>query len=836
MIRHVERPPAAAEVPRMSSPPGPPAAARPPRPRNRPLRTLFNRLSFRIKFVVVGLAIAGPLATLAGFAASTYWQAVVFARDRTQAIELSTQVRDLMHSLALHRGLSAQVLAGAEGRSRALVEQQRDLAERLPRTLAGFDTPRWQAVGPPDPAGIAEEVAALMRLPDAADPRRNFERHNEVIDALRAVLYRLSLGAAGRNARLASAVYDIGFAGLPSLMEDLARQRGAGSGVLAQSQYDPSELTGYMLYAGAAVQRLAQLRADRASLRDIAAAIDGDPPGPGAAAGGERGGLVDALNQAEVFSQRSLAQVMSRDGGAERAHEHFAEGTSAIQALDAVAQRIAASLQARAVADQRDAERGLALSTAALGLVIAALALVYLEFERSTVLRLRLLQLASQHIANGHFDREARVDGADEIAALGTALDTMRQRLRQALDERAGALAAREFDRARAEFLARWSHDLRTPLAALLGFASLLDAEPDAALGDRQRADLGRIRLAAEHLLALVDDLLALSVDAAAALPAADASGRPPAHEPGPGPRLALRDDRVSVDAAAAQAIVLTSHLARAAGVVVQQHDSPKGPCWARGDRTRLVQVLSNLVGNAIKFNRPGGRVDLRSGQDDAGHAWVAVEDTGSGIAAADLGRVFTPLDRLDAAERGIPGTGLGLATVKRLAEDMGGQVAVTSRVGEGSRFTVTLQAAPPEPAAAGPSAAPGRAPAPRGRLAYVEDDETNALLLQAVLRRLPGVELTVFATAAQALQAAGPFDLWLIDGQLPDGDGFGLLAELRARHGPALRAVMYSADARTQAGERARAMSFLDYWIKPMPPQALAQGLARWLSPAAPG
>jgi signal transduction histidine kinase len=812
--------------------------------RRRGLRRLFARLSFRTKFIVVGLVVAGPLFLLAGFAAATFDQEVRRAQARELALQQSERARALMVAVATHRGLSARVLAGGEGLSSELVRQQREMMAMVGPMVDAFSTPEWQAIGLPDPESVAEELRALLVLPDARNPGRNFERHNEVIDALLAVVYRTGNRVAATQKPTEGGTFDLSFVTLPALMEDLGRMRGWGSGVLQEQGWSEFETRQHLMYAGAARQRLVHLRADRHTLREVQDLIG---------RAGEPNPLVQALNRADAFSRRSLAVVLAQEGGDDASEAHFAEGTAAIAALNAVNRALADTLVAATRDALARAERGRAASIAALVLLLLALAWVYREFERSTVLRLRTLQSASGRLARGEFDARVPVEGSDEIAQLASALDTMRERLRSAVDDSAEALAARESDRAKTDFLARWSHDLRTPLTAVLGFARLL-GERGGGLNADQRADLAHIQSAGQHLLALVNDVLEIAQ--------AEAGG------------VVLADEPIALAPLLAESQQLLRPVAAEAGVTLHAPGPGAAALWVQGDRTRLLQVMGNLLSNAVKFNQRGGEVRIEVGVRAVATAaapapaapgpWVevTVQDNGPGIAAELLPRLFQPFERLDAAQRGIPGSGLGLATARRLVERMGGEIAVRSTPGAGSRFTLVLRGAPaaasvhlatPAPLtsatavddeADGADGAVGavgaHAPAADarsglcGRVVYVEDNPVNVMLMQAMLAERTAIELSICTTAAEALADPGPYALWIIDRQLPDGDGITLLAELRARHGAGLRAVMFSADALPELRARALEAGFLDHWTKPLELEDLLAALRRLLPPAA--
>jgi signal transduction histidine kinase/CheY-like chemotaxis protein len=593
---------------------------------------------------------------------------------------------------------------------------------------------------------------------------------------------------------------------MPMLVESLGRQRGWGSAVLQQEQFSDSEVARHLMLAGAVAQRLELFEADRRSLAELDRLLQSQGQGAGAA---ERL-LRNAVAEAEVFSQRSLAQVLSRAGGSTTAAQHFAEGTTAIERLLAGSREVTRLLQVRTAHQQARAAAWLRVAQAALLLLLLVLAAVYLAFERTTVQRLLTLKAASGRIAAGDFDDRVAVEGSDEIAALARALDTMRQGLRQAVDDRANALAERETERERTEFLARWSHDLRTPLAAVLGFARLLGNPQHGALSAAQQADLERIETAAEHLLQLVDDVLAVSTQALreAAPLATPLALAAPVHD----------------------ALTLLEPEAAARGVSLQAQLPPNLPA-AQADRTRLVRVLGNLVANAVKFNQRGGWVRVSAALEGT-ELRIDVADNGPGIAVADQPRLFKPFERLDAGARGVPGTGLGLATVRRLLESQGGRIALTSpalAAGGGCTFSVWL------PQASAGAAAPAERIHTTGhKLAYVEDNPTNVELMRAMLAVCGHDGLVVCPDGASALRAAGTgehFDLWIIDRQLPDSDGLQLLAELTRRLGQRPHAVLFTADAMPERRQQALDAGFADCWTKPLALESLQAGLARLLS-----
>ncbi len=800
--------------------------------RSRVLR-LFNRLSFRVKFVSVGLLVAAPLCLLVAYVAATSHDTVRQAQEREQALMLGQDVRALLAAVAQHRELSAGVLAGQEGLSSSLVTHQGQMLERAAVVQQELAQARWQGLMRPSEQFLSSQIDTLRSLPDSLAPERNFERHNEIIDRLMAVIYRLGLTVTPGERWLGDApAYDTVFYKLPALIEHVSRQRAWGTAVLTLGQFSAPEMHHFMLFAGTGAQHTRQLMADRRTLDDLAAIL---PPAAGSPS------LRDALNEADVFIGRSIAQVLFQTTGDDAAEQHRREGQNAILALQGVNSRLSAELLRRAGFAREEAEQQRNVAFVALTSVLLLIGALYLAFERSTVTRLRSLQLASARLARGDFDKTIDIDGSDEIAELGQSLDRMRSQLLQAVNESADALASRAAERAKTAFLARWSHDLRTPLAAVLGYAELLDDRAGSSLTADQRADLRRIETAGKHLLALVNDVLEIaSTDAREVL---------------------LRDEAVDLVQVARDAIDLVAATAAAEHIAITLEEPPAA-LWARGDHTRLLQVLTNLASNAVKFNRQGGQVRVRLLEGGARKVRIEVIDSGAGIESSHLPKLFQPFERLDAMARGIPGTGLGLATVKRLVEAMGGEVRVRSQPGEGSCFSVELLQAdeplmtsrpadtPVAAAAPGPDAAitaieparpsdpaSGSAPAGRlcGRVAYVEDNEVNAALLTALLDSRTDIALTVFdsAEAALAAPAEPAFDLWIVDRQIGTVDGLSLLPALRAQHGQDLRALMFSADATPEARELARKAGFLDFWAKPASLEQVLQSLQRWLDTA---
>ena len=239
--------------------------------------------------------------------------------------------------------------------------------------------------------------------------------------------------------------------------------------------------------------------------------------------------------------------------------------------------------------------------------------------------------------------------------------------LKKAQQELSQREEAERATRAKTEFLSRVSHELRTPLNAILGFGQLLEVEP---LSERQHASVEQIMKGGRHLVELVNELLEIS-------------------------RIESGEFKVSlspVDVATAVQDILHLLQPLAAGCNVSITEvNVSGTTCARADEQRTKQVLLNLLSNAIKYNRSGGSVGVSVAGTGDEFVTVRITDTGHGIADEDLGRLFSPFDRLGAEQSPVEGTGLGLALSKLMVEAMHGHLAVESTVDVGSTFVLEL-------------------------------------------------------------------------------------------------------------------------------------------------
>ncbi len=385
---------------------------------------------------------------------------------------------------------------------------------------------------------------------------------------------------------------------------------------------------------------------------------------------------------------------------------------------------------------------------------------------------------------------------------------TERKRLDQALHETNLALQKAKFvaeraNLAKSDFLSNMSHELRSPLNAILGFTQLIDSgSPLPTPG--QKSSIDQILRAGWYLLELINEILDLALIESGKMSLSQES-------------MSLAD--VLGDC---QAMIEPQASKRGIRVVFPRLDAA---CFVKADQTRVKQVFINLLSNAIKYNREGGQVDVTCSARNAGRMRISFQDTGLGMSPDDLSQLFQPFNRLGQQAGTEEGTGIGLVVSKRLVELMDGAIGVESTVGVGSVFWVELHSAlAPQavdehiPLVAAPSQV--QADAPLRTLLCVEDNPANLMLVERLLARRTDIRLLSARDGGRGIQIARAEqpDVILMDINLPGISGLDALRTLADDPATAhIPVIALSANAMPRDVERGLAAGFFRYLTKPI-------------------
>jgi PAS domain S-box-containing protein len=407
--------------------------------------------------------------------------------------------------------------------------------------------------------------------------------------------------------------------------------------------------------------------------------------------------------------------------------------------------------------------------------------------------------------ATTFYDRDGTLQGV-----FAAARDvTERKRLDQVLREKNVELessksVAEKANLAKSEFLSSMSHELRSPLNAILGFAQLMESDAAPATPS-QKASIDEILRAGWYLLELINEILDL---------AQIESGK-----------LSLSKEPTLLAEVMLECQAMIEPQAQSHGIHMT-FPSADVPCYVAADRTRLKQVLMNLLSNAVKYNQAGGTVVVDITGSTPERIRINVRDSGAGLSPEKLAQLFQPFNRLGQEQGAEQGTGIGLVMSKRLVQLMGGVLGVESHVGEGSVFWCELDAAMApdlEVRVAEPAPvplAPAAAGMPQHTMLYVEDNPANLGLVKQLIARRPTIRLLTAADGNMGIRLARAQqpDMILMDINLPGISGIEALKILRDDPATAhIPIVALSANAMPRDIERGLAAGFFSYLTKPI-------------------
>lgn len=435
-------------------------------------------------------------------------------------------------------------------------------------------------------------------------------------------------------------------------------------------------------------------------------------------------------------------------------------------------------------------------------------------FTQTIVARVRTIRDSAIHLVKGEPLALPSIS-RDELGELTSELEHASQLLTQSAQEaHLARVEAEEASAAKSNFLSRTSHELRTPLNAILGFAQIL--ENDLPEG-RQKDSATLIHNAGQHLLKLINEVLDIS-------------------------RIESGDISMSME------VIVLNHLLEEAyhylkplekvrDITIETHFEPA--LSVRADRQRLLQVILNLLANALKYGPENTSVAFTA-YSQHGHIRVDVKDQGPGIPAALRSRLFTPFDRLGAERTVTEGTGLGLVLSKQLMDAMGGQIGVAE---DQSLFWISLPEvvqtieppANPSVAAEAPlTRAVATTPAAKRHVLYVEDNHSNQALIEAIMSKHRHLKLHLAASVQESmvwLRDMQP-DLLLLDLNLPDGSGESLIQHIQTSRADLqhIPIVILSADALPETIQRLNSLGITHYFTKPLNVAAFNQLLLKLL------
>ena len=445
------------------------------------------------------------------------------------------------------------------------------------------------------------------------------------------------------------------------------------------------------------------------------------------------------------------------------------------------------------------------------------------NYELTAQARTGVETLVSYNASTFH-DRDRKLLGVFAAARDITERQEFEHRLeRNNLELEAATAAAEKANRAKSEFLSSMSHELRTPLNAILGFAQLLESGVPTPT-PTQKGNIAQILSGGWYLLDLINEILDLALIE---------SGR-----------LTLSTEPVALQSVLNECRAMIEPQAQKRNISLALAEQSSS-LYVLADRTRLKQVLINLLFNAVKYNREGGSVALECTAPGAGRLRVSVRDTGEGLSAEQVAQLFQPFNRLGKETTAEEGTGIGLVVTKRLVELMGGSIGLESRLGQGSTFWIELKLAetPDLPYTLTDKTAPDLLQVTDGALRYtllyIEDNPANLSLVKQIIERHGDLRLLTAADAHLGIAHARAHlpTVILMDINLPGMGGLEAMQELQADPLTAhIPIIAVSANAAPGDIERGLEAGFFDYVTKPIRVERFMQSVSAALAHAASG
>ncbi len=409
-----------------------------------------------------------------------------------------------------------------------------------------------------------------------------------------------------------------------------------------------------------------------------------------------------------------------------------------------------------------------------------------------------------------------RVD--DELNMVATATNRFLDSMENHLSKRRNAEKALEIakeeaenaNQAKSEFLSSMSHELRTPLNAILGFAQLMQFDPDTPLTDEQKDSTNQIIKGGNHLLELIDQVLELAKIEAG--------------------KMSVSIEAVSIIQLLDESISMVQTMAEKRNISINVNTDDCPNVEAMADYTRLKQVLLNLLSNAVKYNSDGGSISVVTKVEDDNFCYIAISDTGPGIPDDKRDAVFQPFNRLGHESSEIEGTGIGLVITRKMMHMMNGNIDFKSEVGKGTTFWIEIPLAEqasmsiPSTAQTQDDIVTIKSSIGAGKksytVLYVEDNPANLMLMEKIIERMSGVNLISSHNAELGLEMAEEQkpDIILLDINLPGMDGYEALEHLKINEKTSsIPVIAVTAQATKSDIKKGRHAGFVGYITKPI-------------------